>query len=86
MINDKNIDLNRLKQACGSLHEHFDTVQIFATRCDDAGNNTMHCFYGAGNWFARYGQVKSFVNDTEKDYILGQAAQKLDDKPEWEKE
>jgi hypothetical protein len=86
MINDKDIDLNRLKQATGALREHFDTVQIFATRCDDSGHNTMHCFHGAGNWFARYGQVKSFINDTEKDYILGKAANTNDDdKPEWER-
>lgn len=84
-IADRDIDLNRVKQACGALREHFDTVQIFATRCDDSGHNTTHCNYGAGNFFARLGHVKSWISDTEKDYILGEAAKPQNDKPEWER-
>jgi hypothetical protein len=86
-ISDQNIDLNRLKQAVSALYEHFDAVQIFVTRCSDNGCDTVHCNYGAGNWFSRFGHIKSFVNDVEKGYILGDAVklQNKDDKPEWEK-
>jgi hypothetical protein len=84
-ISDRDIDLNRIKQAVQALYEHFDTVQVFATRCADNGSDTVHCNYGTGNWFARFGHVKSFVNDTEKGYILGEAAKPQNDKPEWER-
>lgn len=83
MISDRNIDFSRIKQHASQLREHFDTVHIFCTRESDA-NNTVHCQYGTGNWFARYGQLKSFINDTEKEYILGDMC-KGEDKQEWEK-
>lgn len=83
-ISDADIDLNRLKQAACALYEHFDAVQILACRCTDDGNRTVHCNYGAGNWFARWGHVKSFVNDVEKGYILGDAVKPQNNKPEWE--
>ena len=86
MISDRDIDLNRVKQATGALREHFDTVHIFVTRCDDSGHNTTHCYHGTGNWFARYGHIKSFIQDTEKECILGNAVKPQDDnKEEWEK-
>jgi hypothetical protein len=58
----EDIDLERLKAAAESLGEHFDTVQIFATR-HEAGekNGTVHLKWGTGNWFARYGQVREWV-------------------------
>jgi hypothetical protein len=43
---------------CSHLMEHFDTVQIFVSHKE--GNNTMTLARGAGNWYARYGQVKIF--------------------------
>lgn len=85
MSHDRDIDLNRVKQAVNILYEHFDAVQIFASRANDDGSGTVHCNYGAGNWFARYGHVKSYVNDTEKSYILGDAVRPQDNKPEWER-
>lgn len=51
-------EMQRVKDACNVLIEHFDTVQIFVTRYapeEDCG--TVNINYGAGNWFARYGQV-----------------------------
>lgn len=83
-VSTHDIDLNRLRQAVGTLREYFDAVEIFATRTDDSGHNTTHCNYGAGNWFARYGHIKSFVKDTEKEYILGNT--NIDNtENEWEK-
>lgn len=55
-------DLQRLKDACAQLGEHFDTVQIFVTRFADSTeeDGTVNAAWGTGNWFARYGQVKSW--------------------------
>jgi hypothetical protein len=52
-------DVAKLRKACESLIEHFDTVQIFATRAEQGElGGTVNVCWGAGNWFARYGQVK----------------------------
>lgn len=42
------------------LSEHFDTVQILVTRYDRQ-QCTTNIARGTGNWFARYGQMRSFV-------------------------
>lgn len=66
-------------KALEELGEHFDTVQIFATRHESGEEGgTINMAYGAGNWFARYGQIrewlikadertKQFVRDDGKD-------------------
>jgi hypothetical protein len=54
-------DLDRVKKACSELGEHFDTVQIFVTRHEPSEGGTVNVQWGEGNWFARYGQVKSWT-------------------------
>lgn len=57
-------DLNRIKEAALKLGEHFETVQIFATRHQsetEDNTGTVNCNYGVGNWFARLGFVKDWV-------------------------
>ncbi len=51
-------DTARLEAAINSLSEHFDTVQIFATRHESEG--TVHVSRGCGNWFARFGHVSEW--------------------------
>jgi len=63
--------MKRIADAIDTLRLHFDTVQVFCTRHDDNGGVTQTMHNGSGNWYARYGQIKSFVNDTEKGYIIG---------------
>lgn len=50
------------------LSEHFDTVQIFMTHhnptTDEYG--TMNMTVGTGNWLARYGQVKDWINRVDE--------------------
>jgi hypothetical protein len=50
------------------MSEHFDTVQIFVTHhnptTDEYG--TMNISIGTGNWIARYGQVKDWINRIEE--------------------
>lgn len=50
-------DLERIKAACGSLIEHFDTVQILCTRCEPGQGGTVNWNYGQGNIFARAAQA-----------------------------
>lgn len=57
-----NADLNRIKDAAQKLGEHFDSVQIFATRSESGElEGTLNFHVGVGNWFARYGQVKQWL-------------------------
>lgn len=41
------------------LMEHFDSVHIFCTRHEPDG--TVNVSIGAGNWFARYGQISEWL-------------------------
>lgn len=67
-------DMERLKQAVSTLREFFDAVQIFATQLREdgepgpggqEGGGTLKFCAGGGNWYARYGQVRDWVNCEE---------------------
>lgn len=61
-------DMAVVKAAVQGLGEHFDTVQIFVTRYepqDEGGTTNIN--YGAGNWFARFGQVRDWTVKREED-------------------
>lgn len=58
----ENDDTQRLKDACVVLIEHFDSVQIFCTRHEpEEEGGTIHAAWGAGNWFARFGQISEWM-------------------------
>ena len=42
-----------------ALMEHFDAVQIFATKSD--GEGTEDWMRGGGNWYARQGLAHEFI-------------------------
>lgn len=48
-----------LQKHVAQLMEHFDTVQIFATLHDQG--DTIQYIEGEGNYFARLGQAKLWV-------------------------
>lgn len=52
-----------IDECLNKLAEHYDCVQIFASRhdVDDNEKKTLGSDRGKGNWFARYGQVKEWV-------------------------
>ncbi len=50
----------RLRRACQVLIEHFDAVQIFASR-DVAGSGTLGLHCGVGNFYTRRGQVSDWI-------------------------
>lgn len=63
-MNDEQKDekLKILEQTCSRLQEHFDTVQIFATKHDPTmSEGTIHWVFGSGNWFARWGQILDWI-------------------------
>ena len=72
--NFTNYDLKRINDAIRTLRLHFDCVHTFASRHDDETSTTQTMSNGDGNWYARYGQIKAFVNDTEKGYIISIAS------------
>ena len=51
-----------IEKCCAQLMEHFDTVQIFVTKHIGETGNTMSMDVGGGNWFARLGQVGSWMD------------------------
>ena len=60
-------DLKMCQDAVSKLIDHFDSVQIFATRHDPSVmDGTVNVNTGLGNWFTRYGQVKLWVKREEK--------------------
>lgn len=50
-----------VQKALAQLMEHFDTVQIFATRWDPQDCTTGSINRGNGNFYARIGQVREWV-------------------------
>ncbi len=49
-------------QAVAQLSEHVDAVTIFISSRQSCGKDgTLRGVFGAGNWFARYGQIKQWV-------------------------
>ncbi len=43
------------------LAEHFDGVHIFVNRNEGHADQSRGINRGAGNWFARYGQIREWV-------------------------
>jgi hypothetical protein len=70
-MNDDHPDLAMLKTHANQLAEHFDSVQIFATR-HEAGteDGTVTVNHGTGNWFARYGQIVEWVTKKREEARL----------------
>ena len=62
-IRDEAVKL--LDEHVAKLTEHFENVQIFCSRVTDGGELTFGLQRGAGNFYAREGQVREWL--TEKD-------------------
>ena len=62
------LDLKRLHDIAKQLGEHFDTVQIFATRHESGEHDgTLRFHVGVGNWYARFGQVAYWLQIQNQD-------------------
>lgn len=65
---EQKADLDKIKASLDQLGEHFDTVQIFATKHDGGDDGATHSFHkGIGNWWARFGQVVEWVTKSKED-------------------
>lgn len=70
-------DNDFLDKAVSELMTHFDTVQIFATR-SEGQKNTVRAVNGAGNWFARFGQIALWVR-SETHIDIKESAEREED-------
>lgn len=52
-----------LDRAINQLMEHFDAVQILVTY--QKGDDTIRCFKGGGNWYARQGMAQEFIREDQ---------------------
>lgn len=67
-LNDSHPDVIRCQEAAQALGEHFDSVQVFATRHEEGtSHGTINIHVGVGNWFARFGQVRDWVVKKEEE-------------------
>lgn len=59
-------EYKQLDDAIDRLGEHFDSVQVFVTRnMGEKDGQTISLARGNGNWFARYGQVVTWLNKVD---------------------
>lgn len=63
-----NEDYHLVKQHTQNLMEHFESVQIFVTRCEPDRDGTVHVAYGQGNFFARLGHIDAWLVK-EKEFL-----------------
>jgi hypothetical protein len=55
-------DIQVLTAALDLLMKHFDTAMVFVARQEKEGE-TMSSAIGRGNWYARFGQVQSWIDN-----------------------
>ncbi len=64
------------------LGEHFDAVQILATRMAPEGGGTERFACGSGNWYARQGMAQHFIKMDEADTLSVEIGRKLEPPPD----
>lgn len=57
---DPDEDIARLDRMLAQLSEHYDSVQIIATRHN--GDTTLVVDRGTGNWYSRFGATGEWVD------------------------
>lgn len=66
MTKEQERDLKILGNHVAQMMENFETVQVFATRkADTPDGGTISLESGRGNWYARYGQIRLWVDEQE---------------------
>lgn len=61
-MSTKDEDMERVRKACETLSEHYDSVQLFCTRHESGEHDgTINLNWGAGNYFTRSGQVREWL-------------------------
>lgn len=74
-----------LEDTAAKLGEHFDAVQIMATKNEEG--HTLCVKRGSGNWYARQGMAHEFINEDIAQESARQIADQLKEPPEdWKQE
>lgn len=80
MSEQEDKDVSILKSHAAQLAEHFDSVQILVTRHSPEDDGTINVAWGAGNWFARIGQVREWLlKKDEESRVEARRKQENDD-------
>jgi len=66
-----------VENAIAVLMEHLDAVQIMGSWLDEG--ETAFISLGAGNWFAREGQVRRWLCDQDDSRLAGSIGEAMDD-------
>lgn len=65
-----------LDRCVAILSEHYDAVEILVTRCDDGKTNATS--KGSGNWYARYGLAREYVERADEQMRIEKRASNED--------
>ena len=63
-ITDEEVAIAR--KAASELMEHFDSVRIFVTKHDGPTDISQETSVGAGNFYAQYGQIRSWIDQMDQ--------------------
>jgi hypothetical protein len=55
-----------LRKHVAQLSEHFESVHVFVSVHDGDHKGTFALDYGSGNFYARYGQVKEWIEKNDE--------------------
>lgn len=68
LIPEDDKDVALVDERIQALFERFDTVQVMVTRYDqDGGTDMLSLCRGKGNFYARLGQVTSWLTKVDED-------------------
>lgn len=65
-------DMSIIKSHVAQISEHFETVQIIATRHDAEHGGTVMASWGEGNWYGRFGSIKGWITQQEEQTRIDQ--------------
>lgn len=65
-MSEKSENQRLIQESLNRLAEHFDTVHIFATLHDGAGDKTNVIQMGTGNSLTRFGQISLWVEEVKQ--------------------
>lgn len=60
--NPSDPDIESISRAISILAEHWDCIQVLASRYDGSSGETIRAEIGVGNWLARKAQAQEFVD------------------------
>lgn len=81
-MNTPEQDIKLITDHVNALGEHFDTVQIFCTRHEPTeADGTIAIQKGVGNWFARYGHIRTWIAKQDESSRIEERKDSQSDNP-----